>query len=333
LRILGLDIGGAHIKSALKIDRRGGPLPKRRTHGFEIYKTPNDLLALLEMIRRDARPDHVALTMTGELSDVFPSRRAGVRWIVNTVTEVMKGAEVRVVDVAGNLISPSLAVSRWEAAASANWAATAGWVARHLCRCVIVDIGSTTTDILPVIDGATAVRGKTDLERLKTGELIYTGYLRTNAAHVLPEIKIGGAVVSTCPEYFAIMGDVHLCLGEISAKSYTTSTPDGRSKTKRASAARLARLVLSDPKTLGERGVQSIARQIRAAQVERIAEKIKKITTARALEDASVVLIGPGKIYGKDLRARLKNPFIKNVGGASVNLIDPASCAAALWED
>lgn len=331
-KILGLDIGGAHIKSAVARIGETVKLGSRETITFEIFREKEKLALLLGEIVRKTKPDGVALTMTGELSDVFKSRAQGVRWILESAQKAMRRIEIRVVDISGKLIQVRSAKRRPASVSSANWAATGAYVSRWIKNGIVVDIGSTTTDILPVVNGKAAVEGKTDYERLKYGELLYRGYLRTNAAVACPEIRLDGAAIPACPEQFAIVGDAHLYLGDIGPKNYTCPTPDGRCKTKAAAAARLARLVLSDVNTLKNKGIKSIATQIIKAQAETIALGIKRIGHDRGLGFAPIILIGPGSIYLKQIKKRLSNPFAQKVGGHPVELIDPSACAAALWQ-
>lgn len=335
MRILGLDVGGAHVKTALLRVHGASAfkLPRRRVYPFEIWKNPGGLADLLRAIRDGQKPTSAVLAMTGELSDVFKSRADGVRHIVKCAVNAMAPVPVSVVDVDGGLIGPQTAIREHGRVASANWSATAKWVSRHVARCLVVDIGSTTTDILPVKNGTPAVKGKTDLERLVTGELLYTGCLRTPVSAVSPTLKIRGVSVAVCPEYFAVMGDAHLYLGETSAKDYTIPTPDNGAKTKRGAALRLARVVLSSPEELGGGEVRSIARQVVEAQVDSISNAMRRVMKSEKLDDAPVVLIGPGRIYRKHLSARLKNRFIATVGGQPVERIDPAACCAALLRD
>ena len=55
----------------------------------------------------------------------------------------------------------------------ANWHAGAALIARYCREALLIDMGSTTTDIIPIVAGAVAARGYTDAERLTTGELAY----------------------------------------------------------------------------------------------------------------------------------------------------------------
>ncbi|VAX16995.1 4-[[4-(2-aminoethyl)phenoxy]-methyl]-2-furanmethanamine-glutamate synthase [hydrothermal vent metagenome] len=332
-KILGLDIGGAHIKSATAMIGKTVKLGKRETIPFEIFREKQRLASLLGAIMKKTKPDGVAITMTGELSDVFKSRAQGVRWILDSALKAVRRIEMRVVDVNGRLISTQSAKRNPACVSSANWSATGAFVSRWITNGIVVDIGSTTTDILPVVNGEVAVKGKTDYERLKNGELLYTGYLRTSAVAVCPEINLDGATLSTCPEHFAIVGDAHLYLGDIKPKNYTCLTPDGRGKTKTAAGARLARLVLSDSKTLKNKGITSIATQIIKAQEEKIALGIKRIVHNHGLNMAPIIVIGPGRIYLKQIKKRLNiNSFPRAVGGYPVQLLDPSVCAAGLWK-
>lgn len=331
MRILGLDVGGAHVKAALL--RTQGKLPRRKVYPFEIWKNPDGLADLLRAIRDESEPGSVVLTMTGELSDVFKSRADGVRHILKCAVDAMSPVPVNVLDVDGGLIGSQEAIGAHERVASANWAATTKWVCRHLPRCLIVDIGSTTTDILPVKNGSPSVRGKTDLQRLMTGELLYTGCLRTPVMAIAPLLKICGAPIAVCPEHFAVMGDAHLYLGEIRAGAYTIPTPDHGPKTKRGAATRLARLALSSPEELGDGEIYPIAWQIVEAQVNAIANAMRRVMKVEKLNDAPVVLIGPGRIYLERISARFKNRFVTTVGGQPVERIDPAVCCAALLGD
>ncbi len=332
LKVLGLDVGGVHIKHSLVRVGKKTRFKASETIPFEIFRDKDQLPALLEKIRNKHGPDCVSLTMTGELSDVFRNRRQGVRWIAKTVHEAMANLEIRIMDVDGRLVSYHEAMYAPERVASANWAATLGWMCKGVKDGIVLDVGSTTTDILPIRNHKPCVMGKSDFGRLKNGELLYTGCLRTNASFVVPMVRLGGKRVATCPEHFAIIGDAHLFLGELKPKQYTTPTPDGRGKTKSAAAARLARLVLSEPDELGFEQVESIARQVVDAQVDNIAKAVKRMAGRFAAPDRiPVILIGPGRLYLDRLKSQIPNYFPVTIMGHRVDHIDPSSCAAALW--
>ncbi len=327
IKVLGLDIGGAHVKYAVVQNKK--ILPARKIIPFELYRTPTKLAPLLKTIRKDIKPQMVAISMTGELADVFATRREGVRFILKSAIAAFGASAISVVSVNGSFVTTSVAMKKTELVTAANFIATVLYAVNIIKNGVIVDIGSTTTDILPVINGSPALLANDDLGRLKSGELFYGGYLRTNASSVLQEISIGKAKIRTCPEFFATIGDAHLYSGDITAKDYTCQTPDGGPKTTRGAGIRLARLVLSDPQTLSAKEIESIAKQIVKAQTEKIANAIKKLVAKRKLENTQILLTGAGaKVYRAKLARMIKNPFHEKVNGIKVENISPASASA-----
>ena len=74
-------------------------------------------------------------------------------------------------------------------------------------------MGSTTTDIIALEEGAVANEGYTDAERLLTGELIYTGFITTFLFGVAASAPVRGKLTPLMNEYFASIADVHRILG------------------------------------------------------------------------------------------------------------------------
>src|SRR6185503_8193489 len=99
--------------------------------------------------------------------------------VLGALEAALGGSNVHVFGTDGHFGSADQARADPLRVAAANWAATAHLVAKTTPTCVLIDIGSTTTDIIPIIDGRVAVSGRTDPDRLASGELVYTGALRT----------------------------------------------------------------------------------------------------------------------------------------------------------
>ncbi len=167
-------------------------------------------------------------------------------------------------------------------------------------NCLIVDVGSTTTSIIPVVDGKIAAKGRTDLEKLLNGELIYTGALRTNVAAIVNYVPIRGGKARVSSELFAQSGDVHLLLNHVKEEDYTVETADGRGKTKKEAMARLARVVCADIDMLNEQEIVDMARFIYDKQVEQIAEGLRQVhkrMKQQIQEDIPVVVAGLGRNF------------------------------------
>ncbi|MFN3621567.1 MAG: hydantoinase/oxoprolinase family protein, partial [Nitrososphaerales archaeon] len=161
--------------------------------------------------------------------------------------------------------------------AGANWLATAWMAGKLLKNCVMIDVGSTTTDIIPVLEGRVAAKGRTDLERLQSGELVYTGALRTNLAALVKRVPVNGTLTPVSAEYFASTGDIHLILKHIKEEEFTVETADGREKSVDEAYARLARIVCADIDMLSKTALQKMARFLYSVQLKQITDALKKV--------------------------------------------------------
>src|SRR3954471_10934101 len=166
---IGLDVGGANLKAATA-SGDAGSVP------FELWRHPDRLAA--ELTRFRARWPDIALvgvTMTGELCDCFETKRDGVRHILAAVAEAFPTHAIRVWSTAGRLIPVEDANRDHLAVAAANWHALATVVGRQLPPgpALLIDTGSTTTDIVPILDHRPVPAGLTDPDRLRSGELVY----------------------------------------------------------------------------------------------------------------------------------------------------------------
>ncbi|WP_457615131.1 hydantoinase/oxoprolinase family protein [Methanopyrus sp.] len=262
MKALGLDVGGAHTDAALVRCDENSKVEVLETDRIYLpmWKNKEQLSKIIKKIFNKFKPDVVGLTMTGELSDAFNTRREGVEYIIRTVTSVCH-APVYVVTSDGSIVPPEDALKRWREVASANWRATAEVLAHvRPGSYLLVDLGSTTLDLIPIIRGEVAAEGRTDLERLKSRELAYLGALRTPIPFLLREVKIDGEPVPVSYEYFSIVADALLLLGKIDPEDYTPETPDGRGRSPEECGRRLARTVCSDPEELGWEGVMDLAK-------------------------------------------------------------------------
>ena len=251
---LAMDIGGANTKAARLQD---GSL-RTVSRAFEIWRDRDALSTVLRELTAEAGPaDAVAITMTAELSDAFRTKREGVAFVLDAAEAAF--GELSVLTVTGELVPVAAARTRpWDVAA-ANWVATAIAVAEAHRDALLIDVGSTTTDVIPIAGGRVAATGRNDLERLLAGELVYTGALRTNLAAIAPRVPVRGEWCPVSSESFAISADVHLVLGHLLPEAYDCPTPDGRPATVAFARERIARLVCSDLEQLDDSEVDAIA--------------------------------------------------------------------------
>ena len=304
VKVLGYDIGGANTK-AVFLQTQGGKLQNVRVavEYFPVWKEPqklaNVLLTLKERLPAD-RLDGLGVTMTAELSDAYATKREGVRQILTSVRKVFPNAPIHVLNSDAELEPIDAAQKKPLAVAAANWAATAWLVAQLIDDCVVVDVGSTSCSIIPILAGHVAAKGKTDLDKLICGELVYTGGLRTNVAAIIQSVPIKGSVAGVASELFALSADVHLVLHNITEKQYTCETADGRGKGMPEALARLARVVCADTEMLTTQEIINVAEYTCDKQVMQVAEGLAKVYSyvkRQALREVSVVVTGLGKDF------------------------------------
>jgi len=337
--IIGIDIGGANTKVA-SADGKVSEI-----HYLPLWKD-SALPNLLADIAARIKPDKVGVVMTGELADCFESKIQGIRFICDAVdcafTE--RGSDAGRGDANGGNAGGSEVyylnnrckfVDRDDASlAAANWAASAGLIAQDY-DCVFVDVGSTTTDIIPIAGGF-ARAGWTDFERLQRDELIYSGLLRTNVATLLnwvDRVVPDGSGCRVSSELFAITADVYRVLGMIEDADYTCETPDHAGTTVEDSMRRLARVVCADMDELRRHIVYEIADQVREAQVLEIGRAIDAVLKRNRLDH--VIGTGIGEFLIRDAVDGIGSvpcSFISDMYGENISKVFPAYAVARLVE-
>jgi hypothetical protein len=238
------------------------------------------------------------MTTTAELVDVFASKREGVLHVLFAAAEALPDRPLRVITTEGELVALEEARAAPLSCAAANWVATALLVARSLPDAILVDCGGTTTDVIPIVGGEVAARGRTDVERLLAGELVYTGALRTNVAAVLSHVPIGGRPCPVASELFAITADAHLLRGNLTAEQCTCTFADGRGPSPREIYSRLARVVCADPDQLAAGDLEAIAAAVEEAQVTAIGGALGRVA-ARLPTAVPVVAVGVGAFLAR----------------------------------
>jgi (4-(4-[2-(gamma-L-glutamylamino)ethyl]phenoxymethyl)furan-2-yl)methanamine synthase len=331
MRWLGLDIGGANLKVA-----NCGAFARQIS--FAIWRQPNRLHeALIRLISDAPDFDAVALTMTGEMADCFETREEGVCQILEQVTRILPAGVIQVYTVDGQWLSVSKAArAPWQVAAS-NWKALATYAARWSDgkAVLLVDVGSTTTDILPIADNEVLTSSTTDRDRLVSGELVYTGIERSSVVGLVHELVVHGHKTPIVNELFATMSDVNLILGYADEDASDVDTADCRAKTRVNAAFRLARIVGEDGSTLSSQDIEAMAEEIYEAQVERVRQamlQVSKALNGRAIE--SIIFSGHGDFLIEDAleknQWKLPRVRLSDKLGPSMSRCAPAHAVAVL---
>lgn len=298
---LGLDIGGANLKAA---DGRGFA----RVRPFALWRRPDDLAEALRLLLADSPPaNRLAVTMTGELADCFATKAEGVAAILKAVAAVADGARVSVYRTDGSWASSDAAAGDPLAVAAANWHALARFAGRYVPQRagLLIDIGSTTCDIIPLVHGLPTPRGRTDPERLVSGELVYTGVQRSPVCAVASRVPWRGFLCPVAQELFATTWDVYLLLGDLPEEPASAETANGRPATREAAHDRLARSICADRTMVDGEAARAIAQAVADAQLEHLAEAADRVVSTLPERPSGVVLSGSGEFLARRVLERI----------------------------
>lgn len=306
---MGWDIGGAHVKAVL-LDETGNVLQSQQIAcplwlGLDRLET-----AVMTMLKTfNVIPNQVthAVTMTGELVDLFENRHQGVLEISTFINQLLKRG-VLFYYMSQESEQPFVSIEGVEShaklIASANWHASARLIAKQRPSALLVDIGSTTTDII-VIDGGKVVSGAlTDAERMQQDTLVYTGVVRTPVMAVAQKLSIDSVQTNVAAEYFATMADVYRLTQELPEGVDMAETADGEAKTILASARRLARMVGYDVESKPLESWQQLAQACKQKQCDQIQLAMTKYLKA----GMTIVSAGAGSFLVEAIAQRLQYP-------------------------
>jgi (4-(4-[2-(gamma-L-glutamylamino)ethyl]phenoxymethyl)furan-2-yl)methanamine synthase len=319
--VLGLDIGGANLKAA----HVNGVA---RLQPFALWKNPQGLPQALQALLHDLPDaDTLAVTMTGELCDCFETKRQGVLHILDAVETVAGKRRLRVWRSDGKLTDVAAARAVPLQVAAANWLALATFTGRFAAQGpgLLIDIGSTTTDLVPLAGGRPVPRGRTDSERLRHHELVYVGVRRTPVCALL---GTGGAA-----ELFATTLDVFLTNGAISEGKADLDTADGRPATRAAAHARLARMLCADAETCAPEETRRLADRVLLKLVYHLGFAVEASVKHLLGPPQTIVLAGSGEFLARLILNEQKAFPIPAVVSLAEQLgpeISQAACAYAL---
>jgi probable H4MPT-linked C1 transfer pathway protein len=335
--VIGWDLGGAHLK-AVRIGSGGRvdgviQLPCALWRGLAELHTGLDL-AMTELGAAELH----AVTMTGEMVDLFPTRADGVRALVAEMAHRCGAGRLRFFDVGAGFRSAEEAADDPLRVASANWLAAATVAAAFEPDALFADVGSTTTDLIPIRGGRIMVRGRDDAARLVSGELVYTGVVRTPVMAMTDAVPFGGVRVPVMAEWFAAAADVYRLTGQLPQGADQHPTADGGDKTVPASARRLARMIGRDAESAEPEQWHDLARWLAGAQTQRLRAAVERVLSGEPLPpDAPLVVAGVGRFLAVEPARALGRQVVEF--GALVpvkpdqrdRLTDCAPAAAVAW--
>lgn len=343
--VIGWDIGGAHVKAARLrrgqvIDATQWPCP--------LWQGMDQLDAVFHSAGArwpDLQRCAQAVTMTGEMVDLFAHREDGVTQLAQSLAQRLP--EPRFFGGEQAWFAAADAARHWRLVASANWLACARHVAlvRGADSGMLVDIGSTTTDLIAFSQGRVQAGGRSDAQRLQSGELVYHGVVRTPLCALAQRVAWRGVHSNVMNEFFATTADVYRLTGELDPAHDQHPSADHAPKDAAHSCARLARLIGLDARDAGADEWLALAREWRARQCDELRSQLARVAAAHALGSASVaVAAGCGAFlvpelvpagwrvldYGRDIAAIHADAAPAVAAWARVGA--PAVAVASLYE-
>ncbi len=309
---VGWDIGGAHLKAVLLgVD---GEVEAVQQLPCALWQGLDRLASAMSLMLQDfgVTPDTCAhaVTMTGELVDLFPNRHAGVTQITQLVVKLLGnhtlfyGMDDQLTGSA--FLSSNEVLQQAKLVASANWHASATLIAQYQPNALLIDIGSTTTDIIAIASGKVVGGGFTDAERMQADTLVYTGVVRTPVMALAQKLSLSGQETNVAAEYFATMADVYRLTEELASDADMADTADGGEKTLFASANRLARMVGYDAGDKPMADWIALAKHCREKQLVQIQQAVMK----QLKDEMTVVGAGAGAFLAREVAQRISKPYI-----------------------
>lgn len=325
--IIGLDVGGANLKAATSDGASASRV-------FEIWKAPErlteELRAVLALL---PTADALAVTMTAELADCFETKAQGVRFVLDAVRDVAGERPVLVWRTVGGFTDPQEAVGEPMKVAAANWHALATWAAEEFRveSGLLIDVGSTTTDIIALENHVPRPRALTDRGRLQSAELVYTGVRRTPLCALAASVPFGDGWCPLAAEFFASTLDIYLLLGDIAAEADNSATADGRPATEEAAHARLARMLCCDCEEFSAEAATIVAQFLAGVQQQIISTAVERVWADRKEPCKTVVVSGCGSFLANRAVRQSQNGRGSNVIVLAENVTPPVAEAACAY--
>ena len=315
-------MGGAHLKAAL-LDQDGAAQQVLQV-ACPLWRGLDWLEAAIDEVLSQIRSasNYHAITMTGELVDLFENRPAGVMAIAQLMHQKLQGKAQFYAGTQGFVSSHQVAANA-NLIASANWLASANFVAKKVPNALFVDVGSTSSDFVAISNGEVIVQGFSDAERMRSDALVYSGVVRTPVMALGQKVLFEGAYSNIAAEHFATTADVYRLTGDLLSEDDMAETADGAGKSQLESARRLARMIGYDVEGAPFIAWQSLAQAFKAMQLQRLGEAVGYMSQG-SLD--SLVGAGAGKFLVAALAEKMDRPFID-----VIDLIQSASTQQKHW--
>lgn len=343
--VIGWDIGGAHVK-AVRLNPEGR-IVQVSQQACALWKglhlLDSTLQTILQSWALEADQCTHAVTMTGELVDLFENRTQGVREIAATVQKQLPKAMFYMAGRDEPASFTDTVAGIESCIASMNWHASAQCLAEtnDFPALLIVDIGSTTSDITIAHVKQVIPSGWSDAERMASHGLLYTGVVRTPLMAFGPYIEWHQQARHIAAEYFATTADVYRVLGELDPDHDLADTADGQDRSTIASMRRLARMVGHDLEDAATSDWHALAQAFKDKQMSSLLHAIQSCMAQSSLQPQALTGLGAGSFLLPEIARRLNLAYIPASTWMSADHLTlkndaevcfPAYAVARLWQ-
>lgn len=298
---LGIDIGGAHLK-VIGIDKNN----KVQFVDYSNCRIWEDIRLLKEKfvcLSKTFGNESIkcGITMSAELCDNFKSRKHGALILTEKCKHLKFNNFFYVKSSKTFLKEP-----KFKELISMNWHSVGRLFEKKVENAIIVDFGSTTTDLICIKNKKLVNKFFDDFSRINNFELLYTGFTRTPIFGITNEICIGKNKLKIIPEFFSNTSDVYRILKKLKRKIDIDITADRSQKTIKDSFRRLSRSFGFDYHNKYQVKLKQICNEISSTQLNQIMNAVKKLEDRFSMKNFTVISSGIGQEVLSDFFKRKK---------------------------
>ena len=298
---IGWDIGGSNTKiSIIKSNRANSEV-----HEIELWND-NGLSKLKKLVSEfgnNKSDTYHGVTLSGEMCDIFPSRKNGI----NTILSFFKKYSSNTLIYSSSGFLKLHKIREYKKVASMNWYSIGEMISNKIDNCIIIDMGSTTTDFIMIKNNKIINKREDDFTGLNHDELLYTGFLRSPIYALTNEVRVNMISSKVIPENFSTMADVYQILNIIDIKYDYSSRADGRSKTILNSYKRVARSFGFDFNKNHKKIIEKLCQEIMNIHIAKIYRSLRIIIKKNSYKNNNVKIIGLG--IGTNLIKKMVNKY------------------------
>ena len=295
--LLGWDIGGANIKVCVfNSDKKIIQMHKKNLNIWNDFSDINFFFNTVLNLYKDYDIKSF-ITITAESCDNFKDRNEGIISILSECDKNIVGKKYYYTNK-NIYVDYKEAVNDTSKLFSTNWILTSNFLNASNKIDLIIDVGSTTTDI--IFKNINIDNNINDYKRLTNKTLLYAGVIRTPLPMLTDEVLYRSNYTSLVREVFATTGDIFNVLGDINFIDHNYVGSDNLQFTLENSLIRLSRVIGLDYDQSDKKNIIEIAYNIKKLFMKKIINNVNYIFDNK-IEGLVISSIGEGSFLVRDM--------------------------------